>query len=176
MLTETLVILALSGCAPTGPAVVCRFPAPPDLARRHVRLQVSCPDAVYVNGSRVDGAGRVRRVAELLLGQAENTLKMPSRCEPAKLLVTPRVYIAAIRPEGDGLAVIIENTLDNTVSVGLSCRGPAASKTASATIPARGQSDLSIPLAAKGRVSCVLEKTPEALEEAYSFQTESIFQ
>ncbi|MBL0161655.1 MAG: hypothetical protein IPP47_32035 [Bryobacterales bacterium] len=39
---ETLVVLALAGCVADATDVVCRFPAPPDLPARHVRLDLAC--------------------------------------------------------------------------------------------------------------------------------------
>lgn len=177
---ETLLVLALSGCVPDGASVVCPFPAPPELHHRHVRLELACADPVYLNGSSVEGSAQPRPVGEFLIARGGNTLQMPFTCtsakQPAKLLITPRVYIARILPKGIGLTVTIENTLDNTVSIGLSCHGPAAAATASATIPARGQAELVVPVTAKGKVTCVMEKTPEALEEAYQFQMDAIYQ
>jgi hypothetical protein len=95
---------------------------------------------------------------------------------PGEAFDHPRVYIASLRPDGSALSVTVENTLDNTVSIGLSCRGSASPATASATIPARGLADLTIVLFPQGRVTCLMEKTPEALEESYRFQMDAIYQ
>ena len=173
---ETLVVLALAGCVADAAEDVCRFPAPPGLPARHVRLELACLQPIYLNGASVEGGAHVRAVRELLNGRGQNTLRMPPACAPARLLITPRVYISSIRPQGKTLSVTVENTLDNTVSIGLSCRGSASPSTASATIPARGLADLSVPLVAQGRVTCVLEKTPEALEESYLFRMDAIYQ
>jgi len=173
---ETLVVLALAGCVADAAEAVCRFSAPPGLPARHVRLELPCLAPVYLNGSSLEGGARVRAVSELLNGRGPNTLRMPPACAPARLLLTPHVYIATIRPEGKALSVTVENTLDNTVSIGLSCRGSGSPATASATIPARGLADLSILLFPQGRVTCLMEKTPEALEESYTFQMDAIYQ
>lgn len=173
---ETLVILALTGCAPDGTEVLCRFPAPENLAQRQVRLAVACLHEVHLNGSTVEGGTRVRVVRDFLIGRGANALRMKANCEPAKLLVTPRVYIAGILPESNGLAISVENGLENTVSVGVTCRGRADSGSSSATIPANGQAQLAIAVRAEGRITCILEKAPEALEESYRYQIDALFQ
>ncbi len=173
---ETLVVLALAGCTPDGAELLCRFPAPAGLARRQVRLEVACAQTVHLNASTVAGPAHVRTITDLLSGRGENTLRMNPACAPAKLLVTPRVYISAVRPEAGRLSVAVENTLDNTVSVALSCRGPAGVGTASATIPANGLADLLIATRGEGTVTCLLDKASEAVEGSYRFVAETIFQ
>lgn len=173
---ETLVVLALAGCVPDGAELLCRFPAPQKLASRHVRLEVACAHAVYLNGLTVAGPAPVRTVTDLLSGRGGNTLRLHPACNPAKLLITPRVFIASVRRDAGGLSVTVENTLDNTVSVAVSCRGPAGAAAASATIPANALADLLIAVRGEGTVTCVLDKTSEAVEGAYQFALETIFQ
>lgn len=176
MMLETLVVLALTGCTLDGAELACRFPAPTGLPQRQVRLEVACSGTVLLNGSTVEGGTTVRKIHDLLIGRGENILRMRKDCAPAKLLVTPRVYVSGVRPEGNGLTVTVENSLDNTVSIGLVCNGPAGSGAASTTIPANGLAELSLALRAKGKITCVLEKVPEAVEESYRFQFETIYQ
>ena len=173
---ELLAIVALTGCLPEGTEVVCHFPAPWNLTRREIRLQVACQGDVRLNGSLVEGRIGPREMSDLLIGRGQNVLRMGAGCSPARLLVTPRVYIAEVLAVNSGLSVTVKNALDNTVSVGLSCRGTEDSGSASSTIAANGQVHVPISVRAKGKVTCILDKEPEALEESYRYQMDVAFQ
>ena len=134
---ETLVALALTGGLADGADLACRFPTPANLDTRQVRLELACSLPVYLNGSTLAGGTRPRVVSDVLAGRGNNTLTMKASCAPAMLLVTPRVYISRILPEGNALSVTVENALENTVSVSLSCRGLAGRSTGTARFGTR---------------------------------------
>lgn len=169
-----------SGCRAEGTRVVCEFAAPKDLGRKHVRLETACRDGVRVNGISIRPDEGGLALTPYLSSRGMNRVSFGAECRPAALLVTPRVFLASIRAEpatGQPLA-LIENTLENTVSVSVACRAPGAEWSASGTVGAGSVSELALagPAMQAGRVACELEKSTEAVEESYTYRVDLSFQ
>ena len=142
--------------------MVRRFETPPSQGSRHYR--VAMDGNAWLNGVKLDGE-------DAPLAARWNTLAVVGT-PPAKaaLIVTPRVYIADCHLRWEGVVLVTElqvrNTLDNTVNAYLSVAGTTLRATETVP-PGMTQTAIlrgTVELAGERLVTLVLEKESEATE------------
>ena len=156
------------------------FAAPADLATLHVRLELERPGGVRLNGAPLD-PGAVVDVAGRL-GRA-NLLEAARDAGRARLLVTPRVYIASAEVVVAGglvrAAVVVRNTLENTVNVavGVSAVDGVVAASAAATVPPGTSQEVVLQGPMPGgteRVKISVDKDEEAMEGSYRYEADYV--